>query len=79
MPTVAGLNFEHIFDGDKRDTDRSRKIFFGLGIAPMKFKKVSATEAELYQAPTPTFKSRELDHVLVVGPDHIDMRFRFVS
>src|SRR5437879_4031077 len=55
VPAVAGLNFEHIFDGDKRDADASRKIFFEPRNAPMTLEKISAGEAELHQPPTPTF------------------------
>jgi len=54
VPTVAGLNFEHIFDGDKRDSDENRKIFFEPRNAPMEFKRLSDQEAELHQPPTPT-------------------------
>src|SRR5262245_41604321 len=54
VPTVAGLNFEHIFDGDKRDGDNTRKIFFEPRNAPMKFRKLDADAAELHQPPTPT-------------------------
>src|SRR6516225_5128665 len=55
VPAVAGLNFEHIFDGDKRDADGSRKIFFEPRTAPMTFKRLSDRKAKLLQPPTPTF------------------------
>ena len=58
VPTVAGLNLEHIFDGDKTDTDKSNRVFFEPRHAPMEFRKISATEAELHQPPTPTFHDR---------------------
>jgi hypothetical protein len=32
---VAGLNLEHIFNGDKHDSDDSGKIFFEPRHAPM--------------------------------------------
>src|SRR5215217_5196536 len=53
VSTVAGLNLEHIFDGETQDPPGESKIFFEPRNAPMTFKKVSATEAELHQAPTP--------------------------
>jgi hypothetical protein len=55
VPEVAGLNFEHIFDGDKRDDGDSRKIFFEPRNTPMTFEKLSDTAAELHQQATPTF------------------------
>jgi hypothetical protein len=78
VPSVAGLNFEHVFDGDKRDADGSRKIFFEPRHAPMTFKKLSDTEAELHQPPTPTFHLESWTRFALVAPHYIDFHFRFV-
>jgi hypothetical protein len=76
VPTVAGLNFEHIFDCDKRDADNSRKIFFEPRYAPMTFKKLSDTAAELVQPPTPTFHLESRTRFQLVAPHYVDMEFR---
>ncbi len=76
VPAVAGLNFEHIFDGDKRDTDGSRKIFFEPRNAPMTFRQLSATEAELHQPPTPTFHLESWTRFTLVAPHYVDFAFR---
>lgn len=77
VPSVAGLNLEHIFDGDKRDADGSRKIFFEPRNAPMTFRKVSAVEAELHQDPTPTYHLESWTNLRMVAPHYIDLKFRF--
>src|SRR5262245_64201210 len=77
VPTVAGLNFEHIFDGDKQDTPANSKVFFEPRHAPMSFKKLSATEAELHQPPTPTFHLESWTRFTLVAPHYVDMHFRF--
>jgi hypothetical protein len=76
VPAVAGLNFEHIFDGDRGDKDNSRKIFFEPRNAPMNFRKISDTEAELHQPPTPTFHLESWTRLTMVPPHAIDMSFR---
>ncbi len=78
VPTVAGLNLEHIFDGDQelRDVDAGRKIFFEPRNAPMTFKKVSDSEALLHQEPTPTFKLESWTTFKLVAPHYLDMTFR---
>ncbi len=78
VPAVAGLNFEHIFDGDKRDADDSRKVFFEPRNAPMTLKKLSGTEAELHQAPTPTFHLESWTRFALVEPHYLDFTFRCV-
>src|SRR5947199_8965582 len=45
--TVAGLNHEHIFDGD-HELRGDNKIFFEPRNAPMTFTKISESEAELH-------------------------------
>lgn len=77
VPTVAGLNFEHIYDGDRFDKDGSRRIFFEPRNAPMTFRKISDTEAELHQPPTPTFHLESWTRFTVRAPHYIDMAFRF--
>jgi hypothetical protein len=76
VPIVAGLNFEHIFDGHRHDTDGSRKIFFEPRNAPMTFRKRSATEAELHQPPTPTFHLESWTTFQLRPPHYLDMTFR---
>jgi hypothetical protein len=76
VPTVAGLNLEHIFDGDKVDRDNSRRIFFEPRYAPMTFRKISATAAELHQSPTPTFHLESWTRFEVSAPHYLDMTFR---
>src|SRR5262245_29028588 len=77
VPTVAGLNFEHIFDGDKRDAGGSRKIFFEPRNVPMAFHQRSDTEADLHQEPTPTFHLESWTSFRLVAPHYVDMSFRF--
>lgn len=79
VPIVAGLNLEHIFDGDQNDTDGSRKIFFEPRNAPMNFRKLSASEAELHQPPTPTFHLESWTKFTLVAPHYVDMSFRFAA
>src|SRR5437667_12114931 len=52
--TVTGLNLEHILDGDQ-DLRGDRTVTFEPRNAPMTFTKISGSEAELHQPPTPTF------------------------
>ncbi|MSR53157.1 MAG: hypothetical protein EXS09_07675 [Gemmataceae bacterium] len=76
VPAVAGLNFEHIFDGQTLDPKGESKIFFEPRNAPMEFKKISATEAELHQAPTATFFLESWTTFKLVEPHYIDFTFR---
>jgi hypothetical protein len=77
LPTVAGLNLEHVFDGDKDLRNRNDpKIFFEPRQAPMSFRKVSDDEAELHQPPTPTYKLESWTRFKLVAPHYVDMTFR---
>ena len=76
VPAVAGLNFEHIFDGHRRDTDGTRRIFFEPRNAPMRFRRISNTEAELHQPETGTFHLESWTRFRLVEPHFIDMTFR---
>jgi len=80
VPTVAGLNLENIMDGDREFSDSTpgpRKVFFEPRHAPMTFRKLSATEAELHQEPTPTFKVESWTRFALVAPHYLDFQFRF--
>jgi hypothetical protein len=77
VPAVAGLNLEHIFDGDKDLRNRDdASIFFEPRHAPMTFKKLSDSEAELHQSPTLTYKLESWTRFKLVAPHYIDFRFR---
>jgi hypothetical protein len=77
VPTVAGLNLEHIFDGDQDLRGRDQpKLFFEPRHAAMTFTKVSASEAELHQPPTPNYKLESWTRFKLVAPHYIDFTFR---
>jgi hypothetical protein len=77
VPAVAGLNFEHIFDGHRFDADGTRRIFFEPRNAPLTFRRVSDSEAELHQAATPTFHLESWTRFVLAAPHYVDMTFRF--
>ena len=73
--TVTGLNLEHIFDGD-HELRGDNKVFFEPRNAPMTFRRISDSEAELHQPPTPTFHLESWTRFKLVAPHYIDMAFR---
>ena len=73
--TVTGLNLEHIFDGDQ-DLRGDRTVTFEPRNAPMTFTKISESEAELHQPPTPTFHLESWTRFKLVAPRYIDLTFR---
>jgi hypothetical protein len=77
VPTVAGLNLEHIFDGQTLDPPGQQDMFFEPRRAKMTFRKLSATAAELHQPPTPTFHLESTTRFTLREPDVIDFDFRF--
>jgi hypothetical protein len=77
VPTVAGLNLEHIFDGDQElRRQHDRKLFYEPRHAPMALKRVSENEAELHQPPTPTFHLESWTQFKLVAPHYVDFTFR---
>ncbi|MEW6305674.1 MAG: hypothetical protein AB1705_19520 [Verrucomicrobiota bacterium] len=76
VPTVAGLNLEHIFNGEPAEAP---EIFFEPRHAPMTFKRISETEAELHQPPTPTYYVECWTRFKLVAPHYIDLSFRCVA
>ncbi|MDB5310396.1 MAG: hypothetical protein JWO38_4598 [Gemmataceae bacterium] len=79
VPIVAGLNFEHIFDGETVDPPGKTAIFFEPRNAKMTLRKLSAAGAELYQPPTPTFHLESTSRFTLREPDIIDLDFRFTA
>jgi hypothetical protein len=76
VPAVAGLNLEHIINGEDFDRDDNRRIFFEPRNAPMTFRRLSDTEAELHQPPTPTFHLESWTRFALLAPHYVDMHFR---
>lgn len=73
--TIAGLNFEHIFDGDQ-ELKGDVKVLFEPRNSPITFTKISESEAELHQPPTPTFQLESWTRFKLVAPHYIDFTFR---
>ena len=76
MPAVAGLNLEHIVSGEHLEDG---KIFFEPRHAPLDFRQINASEAELHQPPTPTFHVESWTRFRLVAPHYLDMSFRCVA
>jgi hypothetical protein len=75
VPAVAGLNFEHIFNGEEPPDS---KTFFEPRTAEMTFKQLSDSEGELHQPPTPTYHVESWTRFKLVAPHYLDMTFRCV-
>ena len=75
VPAVAGLNLEHIVSGEHLEDGR---IFFEPRHAPMTFKQIGESEAELHQPPTPTFHVESWTRFSLAPPHYLDMSFRCV-
>lgn len=73
VPGIAGLNFEHIISGEE---EADKEVFFEPRRAPMEFRRLSSSAAELYQAPTPTFLLESWTRFDLVAPHFIDLHFR---
>ena len=79
VPAVAGLSHEHIFDGDKQGSGDDPKVRYEPRYAPMTLKKLSETEAELHQPPTPTFHLESWTRFTLTAPHYLDMSYRCVA
>ena len=73
--TITGLNHEHIFDGDQ-DLRGDPKVFFEPRNSPITFTRISDSEAELHQPPTPTFFLESWTRFKLVAPHYIDLTYR---
>lgn len=76
VPGYSGLNLEHIFDGE---ADDSPSVFFEPRRAPMTFRQISETKAELHQPPTPTFHLESWTRFTLAEPHFIDVSFRCMA
>jgi hypothetical protein len=76
VPAYAGLNHEHIFNGE---ADAPTEVFFEPRHAPMTFRQLSDHEAELHQPPTPTFQLESWTRFTLVAPHYLDMSYRCIA
>jgi hypothetical protein len=72
---IAGLNHEHIFDG-QQDLVEDAKVYFEPRNSPVSLTRISDTEAELHQAATPTFFLESWTRFKLVAPHYIDFSYR---
>lgn len=73
VPAYAGLNLEHYFDA--RHARGDRKILFEPRVAPIQFRRISATKAELHQPETPVFGVESRTVFELKEPFYIDVTF----
>jgi len=74
VPAYAGLNLEHIFNGETEFTDRD--IFFEPRRAPMTFRNLNDQQAELHQPATPNFQVESTTRFTLRAPWYLDLDFR---
>lgn len=72
VPAFAGLNLEHIFNGEKPEE------FFEPRKDPMYLYQKNETEVLLYQKPTTHSRVESLMEFKTVAPDAIDFTFTFI-
>lgn len=74
VPRYAGLNLEHIFNGETEFTNND--VFFEPRRVPMTFKKLNGHQAELYQPATPTLHVESTTRFTLRPPWYLDLEFR---
>jgi len=74
VPSLAGLNLEHVVTGEHLEDART---FFEPRNAPMTLHRLDDAAAELHQPPTPTFHVESWTTFRLVAPHFLDMDFRF--
>jgi hypothetical protein len=74
VPAVAGINLEHYFDA--RPKSPEARIFFEPRHAPMEFQRISATKAELRQAPTPVYGVESTTVFELKEPYYVDVSYK---
>jgi hypothetical protein len=76
---IAGLNFEHIFDGEQDQlslAENNNRVFFEPRNHPMAFQRIAQDEAELHQSPTPTYHLESWTRFQLRPPHYVDFTFR---
>ncbi len=76
VPFFSGLNLEHYFDG--RTASEERAILFEPRSAPMEFRRINSTTAELHQAATPVYGVESTTRFELHDPYYLDMQFRCI-
>lgn len=72
VPSYAGLNLEHIFDGAP---PFHREVFFEPRHAPMNLSKMESDTVQLHQPPTPTFELESWSRFSLKAPHYLDLDF----
>ncbi|MBI4557848.1 MAG: hypothetical protein HY706_09705 [Candidatus Hydrogenedentes bacterium] len=73
VPAYAGFNLENFYDARPRHPDPA--VFFEPRANPIEFKRVNATTAELYQAPTPFYGIESRIRFELKEPHYIDVAY----
>ncbi|MBR89861.1 MAG: hypothetical protein CMO66_01115 [Verrucomicrobiales bacterium] len=74
VPRYAGLNLEHIFNGETEFQDRD--TFFEPRRAPMTFRKLNDQQAQLHQPATPHLHVESTTTFTLRPPWYLDIEFR---
>ncbi|HET8549007.1 MAG TPA: hypothetical protein VFL57_13415 [Bryobacteraceae bacterium] len=76
VPAFAGLNLEHYFDARPRQSEQH--VVFEPRHAPMEFRRISETKAELRQLPTPVYRVESRTVFELREPYYLDMSYRAI-